>query len=95
LGRRFPQCRNDGAVKPWPRRRPIWRVCKMSDTQCALGSGVPSALAPSQPTTYPQFLRKIGLVVSPSGGGQGLALLNPNIKIGHASRSTTPSIAAK
>ena len=54
----------------------------MSDTQCALGSGVPYALAPSQPTTYPQFLRKIGLVVSPSGGGQGLALLNPNIKIG-------------
>jgi hypothetical protein len=55
----------------------------MSDTQGALGSGVPSVLAPaspSQPQSYAQFLRKIGLVVSPSGGGQGLDLSQMRIK---------------
>src|ERR1700678_3493243 len=54
----------------------------MSDTQGALGSGVPSALAPSpsQPQNYPQFIRKIGLVVSPAGGGQGVDLSQMHIK---------------
>jgi hypothetical protein len=42
----------------------------MSDTQGAA----------AQPQTYTQFLRKIGLVVSPSGGGQGLDLSQLHIK---------------
>lgn len=36
--------------------------------------------AAAQPTAYPQFIRKIGLVVSPSGGGQDLDLSAMHIK---------------